>query len=371
MRFHFLACLTCCTCCRMIIRGRGGVLTSWTSTSLTLRKMCTLRMLSYDHQGGGGGVYQINVLDEYILPLRYGTCTRCTCCRMIIRVGGWVCINVLDEHFSDVTEHVRIAHAGAWWSGGGGVCINVLDEHFPYVTEHVASKNQQVYQKNTLGPTAGHGVTTLPYCSLWLLRCHKRSGTEASRRGKNWKSECRPDMIRMIENQRFLMFFFWPLTSKIESPHRHNANFHSWVTRLPIDMNVHVANIFWRLLQIPAFCLLASKIRISNSFKFNRIRHPYKGTESTSCLVFLHLFFCLILVSLQSLFPCLRVSRFEDALLQDLRTMPEARETVRFPGGMPDRMSEYVLICRTNNQNRCQAKSQNIGQLHVKCIYAE
>ena len=29
----------------------------------------------------------------------------------------------------------------------------------------------------------------------------------ASRRGKNWKSECRPDMIRMVENQRFLMFF--------------------------------------------------------------------------------------------------------------------------------------------------------------------
>ena len=29
----------------------------------------------------------------------------------------------------------------------------------------------------------------------------------ASRRGKNWKSECRPDMIRMIENHNFLMFF--------------------------------------------------------------------------------------------------------------------------------------------------------------------
>ena len=32
----------------------------------------------------------------------------------------------------------------------------------------------------------------------------------ASRRGKNWKSECRPDMIRMIENHRFLVFFFDP-----------------------------------------------------------------------------------------------------------------------------------------------------------------
>ena len=29
----------------------------------------------------------------------------------------------------------------------------------------------------------------------------------ASSRGKNWKSECRPDMIRMIENHKFVMFF--------------------------------------------------------------------------------------------------------------------------------------------------------------------
>ena len=33
----------------------------------------------------------------------------------------------------------------------------------------------------------------------------------ASRRGKNWKSECRPDMIRMIENHNFLMLFFLTL----------------------------------------------------------------------------------------------------------------------------------------------------------------
>ena len=66
----------------------------------------------------------------------------------------------------------------------------------------------------------------------------------ASRRGKNWKSECRPDMIRMVENHRFPMFFFGPLKSKIKSPRRRNANFHSWVTRLPIEMNVHVATFF-------------------------------------------------------------------------------------------------------------------------------
>ena len=43
----------------MIIKGGGGggwgggVLTFLTSTSFTLRKMHTLHMLSYDHQGGG------------------------------------------------------------------------------------------------------------------------------------------------------------------------------------------------------------------------------------------------------------------------------------------------------------------------------
>ena len=69
-------------------------------------------------------------------------------------------------------------------------------------------KNQKsVPKKDTLGPTAGHGVTMLPRCSLWLLRCLKRSGTEASRRGKNWMSECRPGMILMIENHRLLVFF--------------------------------------------------------------------------------------------------------------------------------------------------------------------
>ena len=251
----------------MIIRGWGGVLTSLTSTSLTLRNMYTLRMLLYDvvwSSGGWGGC--INVLDEHF---PYVTEHVHVAHAVVWSSGGWGgCINVLDEHFPYpyVTEHVHVAHAVVWSSGGWGGCICVLDDHFSDVMEHVApQKNQQIYKKDTLRPPAGHGVTMLPCCSLWLLRCHKRSGTEASRRGKNWKSECRLDMIRMIENHRFLMFIFSPLKSKIESLRRRNANFHSWVTRLPIKMNVRpCCKHFWRLLQIPAFCILASKIRISN-----------------------------------------------------------------------------------------------------------
>ena len=73
------------------------------------------------------------------------------------------------------------------------------------------------------------------------------------------------DVIWITQNHKILMFFFSPLKRKIESPRRRNSNFHSWVTRLPIEMNVHVAHIFWRLLQIPAFSLLPSKMTISNS----------------------------------------------------------------------------------------------------------
>ena len=70
----------------MIIKGGGGggVLTFLTSTSFTLRKMRTLHMLSYDHQGVG--------------------------------VGGGGCINALDEHFLYVTEDAHVAHAVVWSS---------------------------------------------------------------------------------------------------------------------------------------------------------------------------------------------------------------------------------------------------------------
>ena len=124
-----------------------------------------------------------------------------------------------------------------------------------------STKKHKTYtKKGTHGPTAGHGVTMLPCCRLWVLLCHKRSGTASVEKRVNaaliWFG-----WLKIIDFQ----CFFWPLKSKVESPGRRNANFHSWVTRLPIEMNAHFANIFWRLLQIPAFCLLPWKIRISNS----------------------------------------------------------------------------------------------------------
>ena len=59
--------------------------------------------------------------------------------------------------------------------------------------------------------------------------------------------------------------FLKPLKSRIDSLRSRNQHFYTWVTPLPIEMNVHIANIFWQVPQIPAPCPLASKIIISNS----------------------------------------------------------------------------------------------------------
>ena len=83
--------------------GLGGVITSLTSTSLTLRNMHTLHMLLYDHQGGRGDV--LTSLRSTSVTLR-NTHTL----RMLSYDhqggGGWGCINVFDEHFPYVTEQV-------------------------------------------------------------------------------------------------------------------------------------------------------------------------------------------------------------------------------------------------------------------------
>ena len=112
-----------------------------------------------------------------------------------------------------------------------------------------------------------------PCCSLWPLRCQKHSGTETSRREKTGWVDV---FLRWLGWLKIINFqcFFWPLKSKIDSPRSRNAHFYTWVTRLPIEMNVHIANIFWQVPQIPAFCPLASKIIISNSSPLQGRRLP-------------------------------------------------------------------------------------------------
>ena len=59
--------------------GRGSVLTFLTSTSLILRIMYTLRMLSYDHQGGWGGVLRFLTGTSLTLRNKLPLLTCCTC----------------------------------------------------------------------------------------------------------------------------------------------------------------------------------------------------------------------------------------------------------------------------------------------------
>ena len=73
--------------------------------------------------------------------------------------------------------------------------------------------NQQVSQKNAhLGLQLDMGpqrclVAVCGFC-VATSALAQRSGTEASTRGKkNWKSECRSHMIRIIENHHFLFVF--------------------------------------------------------------------------------------------------------------------------------------------------------------------
>ena len=67
-------------------------------------------------------------------------------------------------------------------------------------------KKQNVYKKSTLGPTAGHGVTTLPCCRLWPLHCHKRSGTASVEKRKKLEEWMSPwyDSDDWISNVFFL-----------------------------------------------------------------------------------------------------------------------------------------------------------------------
>ena len=125
-------------------------------------------------------------------------------------------------------------------------------------------KHASVQKKDTLGLTPGHGVIMSPCCSLWLLRCQKHSGTEASRRGKKWMSECRPDMIGMIENHKFLMFFSFEEQNRFTAQAKRNF---LRLSHTPANRNECPCckHFLTSPAYVPAFCLLASKIIISNS----------------------------------------------------------------------------------------------------------
>ena len=185
--------------------------------------------------GGGGWEGCINVLDEHFL---YVTEDAHVAHAVVwssggVGVGGWGgCINVPDEHFLYVTEDANVAHAvscvkdyphkrfklarvnhkqniftktktyhfrGRLWDRSYRTIVagtQQMDGTWKHLIKWrppsiLQKKNKMCTKKGTLGPTAGHGVTTLPCCRLWLLRCHKRSGTasvEKRKKLEEWMS---------------------------------------------------------------------------------------------------------------------------------------------------------------------------------------
>ena len=176
-----------------------------------------LHMLSYDHQGGWG-------------------------------VGG--CINVPDEHFLYVTEDANVAHAVSGVKDYPHKRFKLAQvNHKQNITQKIFTKTKTYHFRGRLWdncwyPTNGWNMETFEKMATSVDAPQKKQNVYqkkvhlglqldmasqrclvadcgfciatsalaplASRRGKNWKSECRPDMIRMIENQKFLMFFLDP-----------------------------------------------------------------------------------------------------------------------------------------------------------------
>ena len=164
------------------VGGRGGVLTSLTSTSLTLRKMQTLHRLS---------------VVSKIIPTKgsswpKSTTNNISLLRLRLIIFDVVCgINPI-EPFVAGTQQMD----GTW---------EHLEKWRPPSMLHQKKKRAQ--KKVHLGLQLDMASQRCLVADCGFYVATSALAPLAWRRGKNWKSECRPDMIRMIENHKFLMFF--------------------------------------------------------------------------------------------------------------------------------------------------------------------
>ena len=149
-------------------------------------------------------------------------------CWVILRIAfsrrpwkGCCFWRVTEQHVVDMVAHARLCSTGG--SGCGGGPDNVLDDFKTGSTELVA---------------------VLDYASR--------------REEKKWMSQWRIALETWkaaLEDQNWLTAQAKPTFFELES----HACQSKW-----ISLDIHVANIFEQAPQIPAFCLLASKISISN-----------------------------------------------------------------------------------------------------------
>jgi len=161
--------------------------------------MHTLRMLPYDHQGGwgmGGVSLALSLQMEpevlqpavsKIIPTKgsrwpKSTTNKISLLRLIIFEA--VCgVNPIEPLLLVLNKWMEHGNT----SKNGDIC----------------RRSTKKVNKCTKMVHLGLQLDMASQCCLVAV-----CGTEASRRGKKWMSECRPDMIRMFENHRFLMCFF-------------------------------------------------------------------------------------------------------------------------------------------------------------------
>ena len=139
--------------------GVGGCINALTSTSFTLRKMQTLHMLS---------------VVSKIIPTKgsswpKSTTNKISLLRLRLIIFEVVCgIDPIEPVLLVLNKWME--HGNTWKNGD--------------LRRYSTKIKKTCTKKGMLGPTAGHGVTTVPCCRLWLLRCHKRSGTTSVEKRK-------------------------------------------------------------------------------------------------------------------------------------------------------------------------------------------
>ena len=243
----------------MIIRGGGGggwggLLTSLTSTSFTLRKMQTLYMLSV--------VSKINPTKGSSWPK--STTNKISLLRLRLIIFEVVCgINPIEPLLLVLNKWME--HGNTWKNGDLRRCSTKKNPKRVQKKVHLGLQLDMASQR-CLVADCGFCFATSALAPL------------ASRRGRNWKSECRPDMIRMIENHRFLMFLTLEEQNRVTAQAKRRF---SLLSHTPA--NRHECPCCKPFLDDS--CKYQHFVSYPQKSEF-QIRHPYKGAESTGCLVF-------------------------------------------------------------------------------------
>ena len=166
--------------------GVGGCINVLTSTSFTLRKMQTLHMLSVASKS-----WLSKIIPTKGSSWPKSTTNKISLLRLRLIIFEVVCgIDPIEPLLLVLNKWME--HGNTWKNGDLRRC---------------STKKKRVQKKVHLGLQLDMASQRCLVADCGFCVATSALAPLASRRGKNWKSECRPDMIRMIENHKFLMFF--------------------------------------------------------------------------------------------------------------------------------------------------------------------